>query len=182
MPNYRWTALCEEGRGCAVLNDCKYGVNVLGSSINLTLLRSPFSPDPDCDRGEQQFVYSFYPFDGSLRDSGLVREAYDLNCPAEVRNGLRADGSLLTVEADNIFLEALKPAEDGSGDYVLRLYEAMRTGTDTALTLKLPCASVALCNMLEQEEQPLAVEKTADGVRVPLSFRPFEIKTLRVRT
>lgn len=182
VPNYRWTALCEEGRGCAVLNDCKYGVNVLGSSINLTLLRSPFSPDPDCDRGEQQFVYSFYPFDGSLRDSGLVREAYDLNCPAEIRDGLRADGSLLTVEADNVFLEALKPAEDGSGDYILRLYEAMRTGTDTALTLKLPCASIALCNMLEQEEQPLAVEKTADGVRVPLSFRPFEIKTLRVRT
>ena len=29
--NHKWTALAEENRGCAVLNDCKYGVNVLGN-------------------------------------------------------------------------------------------------------------------------------------------------------
>ncbi|MBM4039308.1 MAG: alpha-mannosidase, partial [Planctomycetes bacterium] len=41
----KWTALAEEDRGAAVLNDCKYGVNVLGGSIALTLLRSPLAPD-----------------------------------------------------------------------------------------------------------------------------------------
>jgi alpha-mannosidase len=38
--NQKWTALCEEKYGFAILNDCKYGVSVFGNSINLTLLKS----------------------------------------------------------------------------------------------------------------------------------------------
>lgn len=181
VANHKWTALCEEGRGFAVLNDCKYGVNVLGNCINLTLLRSPFSPDPECDRGEQKFTYSFYAYNGSLMDSGVVQEGYDLNVPVQTLPGARADGSLLTIDASNIILETMKPAEDGSGDYILRMYETMRTATDTCLRLRLPCSSVAQCNMLEEDGETLTAEKNGDGVCVPLSFRPFEIKTLRVR-
>ena len=181
VPNHKWTALCEEGRGFAVLNDCKYGVNVLGTSINLTLLRSPFSPDPDCDRGTQHFVYSFYAYDGCFRNSGIVKEGYDLNVPVEVYSGAAKDGSALTVAADNVILEALKPAEDGSSDYILRLYEAMRTRTDTELVLNLPCSEVSQCNMLETDCVPLETEKCGDSTKVKLSFRPFEIKTLRVK-
>ncbi len=180
VANHKWTALREEGRGFAVLNDCKYGVNVLGNCINLTLLRSPFSPDPEADQGEQKFVYSFYAYTGSFMDSGVVQEGYDLNVPAQVLPGARKDGSLLTIEAGSVILETLKPAEDGSGDYILRMYESMRTATDTVLHLHLPCASISACNMLEEDEQPLTAEKTADGCAVELHFRPFEIKTLRV--
>lgn len=181
VANHRWTALCEAGRGFAVLNDCKYGVNVLGNCINLTLLRSPFSPDPECDRGEQRFTYSFYAYNGSMLESGLVQQGYDLNIPAEVRPGEREDGSLLTIDASNIILETLKPAEDGSGDYILRMYESMRTATDTVLTLNLPCSAAYTCNMLEEDCQNLTMEKAGESSRFRLQFRPFEIKTLRVR-
>lgn len=181
VPNYRWTALCEEGRGAAVLNDCKYGINVLGSSINLTLLRSPFSPDPECDHGEQHFVYSFLPFVGSLRESGLTREAYDLNCPALQYAGAMAATSALSVAANNVFVDAIKPAEDGSDDYVLRVYESMGTRTETTLTLRLPAAAVSACDMLEENGTPVEFAKTADGVEIALQFRPFEVKTLRVK-
>jgi alpha-mannosidase len=43
--NHKWTALVEAGRGFAILNDSKYGVDVLDNSINLTLLKSPLAPD-----------------------------------------------------------------------------------------------------------------------------------------
>lgn len=179
--NHHWTALCEEGRGLAVLNDCKYGVNVLGNTIQLTLLRSPFSPDPECDHGTQQFVYSVYPYSGSFRHSGIVEQGYDLNCPVTVRPGAaKQEGSLLKVSADNIILEALKPAEDGSGDYILRLYETMRTRTNAELTLHLPCSKVCSCNMLEQDCQPLEVRQEGGKTVVPLTFGAFEIKTLRI--
>ena len=36
--NHKWSALAEEGRGVAVLNDSKYGLSVKGNSINLTLV------------------------------------------------------------------------------------------------------------------------------------------------
>ena len=179
--NHKWTALVEEGRGFAVLNDSKYGVNVLGSSINLTLLRAPFSPDPECDQGTQHFVYSFYAYDGAFKDSGIYKEAYDLNVPVEVYTGAAAEGSLLTVADENIILEAMKPAEDGSGDIVLRFYESARTRTETELYLALPCSEIAECNMLEADGKPLGFEKSGDGLRVKLSFRPFEIKTLRIK-
>ncbi|MCL6614637.1 MAG: alpha-mannosidase, partial [Firmicutes bacterium] len=79
--NHKWTALVEEGRGFAVLNDCKYGVNVLGNTINLTLLRSPLAPDMTADKGRQEFTYAFYAWNGPFVESRVIQEAYALNCP-----------------------------------------------------------------------------------------------------
>ena len=56
------------------------------------------------------------------------------------------------------------------------MYECKHAATDAVLTLNLPAARVCRCNLLENEEEPLPV---TDG-RVPLSFRGFEVKTLRV--
>ena len=99
----------------------------------------------------------------------------------EVYAGAASDGSVLTVADENIILEAMKPAEDGSGDLVLRFYESVRTKTETELYLALPCTEIAECNMLEADGKPLAFEASGDGVRVKLAFRPFEIKTLRIK-
>jgi alpha-mannosidase len=38
---HKWISLEEEGGGVALLNDCKYGHDVSGGSMRLTLLRSP---------------------------------------------------------------------------------------------------------------------------------------------
>ena len=47
--NHHYTALCDENRGAAVLNESKYGVSMLGDAINLTLLRAAPSPDLHAD-------------------------------------------------------------------------------------------------------------------------------------
>ena len=56
VSNHKWTALAETGRGFAVLNDSKYGVDVLDDCINLTLLQSALAPDMTADRGRQEFT------------------------------------------------------------------------------------------------------------------------------
>ncbi len=57
--NQKWTALVEGGqRGAAIVNDCKYGVNVEGNSMNLTLLRSPLAPDHWADKGVHHCTYA----------------------------------------------------------------------------------------------------------------------------
>ncbi len=173
--NHKWTALAEENRGCAVLNDCKYGVNVLGNSINLTLLKSALAPDMTADKGLQTFTYSFYAWNGSLADSDVVREAYDLNVPPTTAAGCAGERSLFSVDAANIVIETVKPAEDGSADIVVRLYEAKRMATRTTLATTLPAQRVLQTNMLEAGEAELP---WADG-RTTLDFRPFEIKTIR---
>ncbi|MBN1811512.1 MAG: alpha-mannosidase [Anaerolineae bacterium] len=176
VPAHRWTALAEENRGCAVLNDCKYGVNVLGNSIDLTLLKSALAPDMTADRGCQEFTYAFYAWNGSFADSDVVREAYDLNCPVLVVPGAGGERALFCVDAPNVIVESVKPAEDGSGDLILRLYESKRTATRCVLTTSLPIAAARQANMLEETEAELRCE----GGEILLDFRAFEIKTLRL--
>jgi len=178
VTNHRWTALTEARRGAAVLNDCKYAVNVLGSCINLTLLRAPMVPDDLADRGRQEFTYAFYVWpEGPLADSNVVREGYELNIPPTVADGTAGRKSLFCVDANNVIIDTVKPAEDGSGDVIVRLYEAMRTTTRCRLSTTLSCSSAIETDMLENELTPLDL---ADG-GICLKFRPFEVKTVRLK-
>jgi alpha-mannosidase len=177
VSNHKWTALMEENRGCAVLNDCKYGVNVSGNSINLTLLKSALAPDMTADRGRQEFTYAFYAWNGSFAESPIVREAYELNCPAMLVSGAAGERSLFAIDAPSVVVETVKPAEDGSKDIIVRLYESKRMATRCTLSTSLPILGAAQTDMLEnvQEELP------CDGGSVDLDFRAFEIKTVRLQ-
>ena len=180
VSNHKWTALAEEGRGAAVLNDCKYGLSVKGKSLNLTLLKSAMAPDMTADLGTQTFRYALYTWNGSLLESGVVAEAYDLNVPPLVVAGTAPEAarSLFSLDRDNIIIEAVKPAEDGSGDVIVRLYEAMRTATRCTLTIgDLPVTAASATNLTEDEA--LGDLPYAAG-QVDLDFRPFEIKTVRL--
>ncbi len=177
VANHKWSALVEENRGFAVLNDCKYGVNVVGNSINLTLLRAPLAPDMTADKGMQEFTYAFYAWNGSLAESAVVREGYELNCPVLTAPGAGGERSLFSVDAANVIVETVKPAEDGSGDLVVRLYESKRAATRCVLASSLPILAALQTDMLERPQGELKVEQG----RVALEFRPFEIKTVRLR-
>ena len=177
VSNHKWTALAEENRGCAVLNDCKYGVNVLDNSINLTLLKSALAPDMTADKGLQEFTYAFYVWNGSLAESGVVQEGYDLNCPIAVMNGAAGERSILAVDAPNVIIDTVKPAEDGSGDVVVRLYESMRMSTRCELTTSLPVQSALETDMLEGLKSALICDRS----KIALELRPFEVKTIRLK-
>lgn len=82
--------------------------------------------------------------------------------------------SAFRVDAENVFIDTVKPAEDGSGDIILRLYEAKRADTVCHVTLNIPAASVCLCDLLENAGESL------DPRHIALRFHPFEVKTLRI--
>jgi alpha-mannosidase len=173
--NHKWTALTEGNCGVAVLNDCKYGVNVDGASINLTLLKSALAPDMNADKGRQEFTYALYAWNGPFFDSGLVREGYDLNIDPVTAAGDGGQGSLFSVDAPNVIVETVKPAEDGSGDVIVRLYESMRAASRCTLSTSLPVSKAVQTNMLEEHEGDLELQEG----KLPLEFRPFEVKTVR---
>lgn len=179
VPAQRFTALREEGRGAAVLNDGKYGVSVLDGTIALSLLRAPLAPDMRADLGLQEFTYALYSWNGGLLDSALVQEAAALNTPPLLRGGVAArDGApLFQVDAASVILETVKLAEDGSGDVILRLYESGRSSARCRLRCRLPHARVQRSDMLEAPVgEPLPL---LDGA-VVLTLAPFEICTLRL--
>ncbi|MBG0784906.1 MAG: alpha-mannosidase [Anaerolineaceae bacterium] len=175
--NQKWTALAEPGRGFAIFNDSKYGVDVLENTISLTLLKSALAPDMTADRGKQLFTYAFSFWNTPFIESDLVRRGHELNIPVHVQEGGCGTRSLFTLDKANVILETVKPPEDGRpGDLVLRLYEAMGTGTRTVLSTSLPVRSARQMDMLEKVQAGIEL---VDG-KICLDFRPFEIKTLRL--
>ena len=177
--NQRYSALCDESHGAAVLNDCKYGISMNGNALQLTLLRAAASPEMRADNGKHSFTYAFTAWEGSFLESPVVREAYDLNVPIQTAAGSCGTFSAFETDAENIFIDTVKEAEDGSGDLILRLYEAKRADTICRLKVRIPMKTVSLCDMLENETEQLIPE---EGAVIPLHFHTFEVKTLRIRT
>ncbi|MGN0773078.1 MAG: alpha-mannosidase [Candidatus Ventricola sp.] len=175
--NHRYTALCDENRGAAVLNESKYGVSMLGDEIALTLLRAATCPDLNADKGEHDFTYSYFVWDGPFMGSDVVREGYALNVPLTQATGKCPAHSLMQVDAPNVIIDTVKLAEDGSGDMIVRLYESKHAQTAATLTLGFPAAKAFACDMLETPQQELPVA----GNAVALALRAFEIKTVRIR-
>ena len=76
-------------------------------------------------------------------------------CRRWSRPGQAADFSAFALDEDNVFIDALKPAEDRSGDLILRLYEAKKADTECVLAVNLPVKAVHACNMLENRQGQL---------------------------
>jgi alpha-mannosidase len=177
--------LSEGNYGVSLLNDCKYGHDIHGNVLRLTLLRSPTMPDPAADFGEHRFKYSLYPHIGAWNEE-TQREAYLLNDPIIVyRSRSKGQGSgelistldsLLSVSAPNVIIETIKRAEDGNG-IIVRLYESQRKRGPVQLRAGFPVESAWVTNLLEENELALNVED--NSIQLPL--RPYQIMTLRLK-
>jgi alpha-mannosidase len=179
---HRWTHVAEPGYGVAVLNDSTYGHDVTRTTrddggttttVRLSLVRAPRFPDPDTDQGVHRFTYALLP-GASIVDA--VAEGYALNLPLRVVAGGEASppAPLVTVDNPAVVVEAVKLAEDRSGDVVVRLYESAGTRTTTAVHFGFPTGAVSAVDLLER---PLP-QPSIDPARIKL--RPFQILTLRI--
>jgi alpha-mannosidase len=179
---HRWADLSEPGYGVALLNDCKYGYDIADGVIRLSLLRSSTWPDPVADRGHHHFTYRLLPHQGDLREAGVVDAGYDLNVPLRAvtttpHPGPRGTtGSLVSVDAAHVVIEAVKRADDDPDALVLRLYEAW--GQRGPVTVSAPWAirRGTRTDLLEREIEEVA----ADGSDVVFDIAPFEIVTFKL--
>ena len=176
----KWADLSEPGYGVALLNDCKYGHDIHGNVMRLSLLRAPVSPDPLADRGRHEFTYALLPHSGDLRQGRVIEEAYALNVPmlsraVKSRTGaLPASHSFFAVDRAGAVIEAVKVAEDGKS-IVVRLYESEGSRGPVTLSTTLPVEKACLADLLENDISPLKLNKGA----TILQLSPFEIVTVK---
>lgn len=76
-------------------------------------------------------------------------------------------------------IETVKLAQDGSGDVVVRLYEALGGRASTVLSTDATFTRAAVTDLHEQEVDTLQVSVT-DRARMALTLRPFQILTVRL--
>ncbi len=160
--------------GLSVLCDTRTACSTMNQEARLTVLRSPifahhvpYEPDDRLsytymDQGESEFTYALYPHSGSWEQSRAAQLCELVgNAPIALfetyhSGPLPQTACFAEVDAPSVLLCAMKQAEDGSGDVILRLRETSGLEADSR---------VRLCFW---------------NVESVLHFAPWEIKTIRV--
>jgi len=177
---HKWADLSQPDLGLSILNDCKYGYDILDDRMRITLLRSTMEPDYKADRGEHAFTYSLYPHAGTWQQGGTVHAGFELNepvcsCIAEPKQAV-VPQEFLSVDHASLVVDTFKQAEDGDG-YILRLYESCGAGGHATVRFAKPIQSLSVCDLMEQNNE--AVEFDGNSFRFQTS--PYCIHTYRIR-
>ncbi|MEV0298338.1 glycoside hydrolase family 38 C-terminal domain-containing protein [Nocardia sp. NPDC050710] len=182
--NHRFVHFAEPGWGVALVNDSTYGHDVTRTvradggtttTLRVSLLRAPRFPDPDTDHGSHYFRHSLIP-SASIRDAVLA--GYRINLPRSTPGVAEPVEPLFTIDNDAVVTSSVKLADDGSGDVVLRVYEAHGGRASAQVVAGFGIAGFQVCDLLER---PLPGDTSAipQGMGVRLRLRPFQLLTLR---
>ncbi|MFD5568433.1 alpha-mannosidase [Streptomyces cadmiisoli] len=186
--NHRFVHLAEPGWGVAVVNDSTYGHDVTRTvrtdgdhgtttTVRVSLLRAPRFPDPETDQGVHRFRHALVP-GADIGDA--VREGWRLNVPERRATGAGEVAPLVTVDQDAVVVTAVKLADDGSGDVVVRFHEAHGGRARATLTVGFETTGVSVTDLLERP-LPGTAAPELDGNRIAVRLRPFELTTLRLK-
>jgi alpha-mannosidase len=179
---HRFLYVDEPGYGVAVTNDSTYGHDVsrrtrpgggTTTTVRQSLLRAPLYPDPGADQGRHVLRTTVRP-GNSVADA--IEEGYRTNLPLRHVRGDHGVAPIVTVSDQAVVVEAVKLAEDGSGDLVVRLYESRGGRARAVVTADADVRSVQSTDLLERA---LPDGISADGASIELDLRPFQLVTLR---
>jgi alpha-mannosidase len=170
VPTQRWADVSSPEYGVSLLTKTKYGFDIKGNVMRLSLLRSPKWPDPTADRGKHVIEYSLYPHAGTWKEAATIRRGYEYNNPLMATSVDRHSGSLpsthsfMSLSPPNLVLTTVKRAED-SNAWILQWYDA--EGKESEATLQLPRMpkKAVLSNFLEEDGTTLSLVKNI--VKVP---------------
>ncbi|MEV5610607.1 glycoside hydrolase family 38 C-terminal domain-containing protein [Streptomyces sp. NPDC052225] len=170
--NHRFVHVGEPDWGVALVNDSTYGHDVTRTArtttVRVSLLRAPRFPDPETDQGVHRFRHALV-VGATIGDA--VREGAAINLPARTVRGAAPVAPLVTVDNDAVAVSAVKLADDGSGDVVVRLYETRGARATARVTPSFAVAGVVRTDLLERPLED-------DGLTLRLT--PFELVTLRL--
>jgi alpha-mannosidase len=154
VPALKWIDLTGDGFGVSLITKAKYGYDVFGNRMRISLLRSPKDPDPTADRGEHEIEYALVSHSHCWRGGNIPRVSYDYNNPLIAIKEGKHDGTLsleksfMSIEPKNVILSAFKISEDGKG-LILRIYEAFGRDTTAKLILPLEAKEIWKVDFLE---------------------------------
>ena len=182
----RWADMSEPDFGAALLTDCKYGYDAVEQTVRLTLLKGPNVPDPDTDLGLHHFRYALLLHQGEQDVSQVVRAAERFNNPIMVHGivekpvkgllSLKVGLSFASIDNADLTLETVKIAE-AEDKVVMRIFEHSSRRSTCRMQFAMNVLQVIETDLMESIPGQ-SYDIVNNGVS--LSFRPFEIKTLKV--
>jgi alpha-mannosidase len=180
---HRFVHVGEPGYGVAVVNDGIYGHEVVAvprtgggraTLVRLSLLRSPNFPDPRGENGVHQFRYAIVP-GATMADA--VRHGYQFNLPLRAAMAEGEVPPVVALDSEAVVVEAVKAADDRSGDLIVRCYESLGGRAATTVKANFTVRRASLTDLLERPVEDLDV---GAGQLVRLELKPFQVVTLRL--
>ncbi|MFC7942033.1 alpha-mannosidase [Microbacterium oxydans] len=175
---HRFVLVREQDFGAALVNDSIYGYDTtrevgedgVTTTVRLSLLRAPRFPDPDTDHGPHEIEVGFViGADAAIATAEGIR----INSLPTVLRGAREVEPLVSVQGEGIVVSAVKLADDGSGDVIVRVYEALGRRAVGELSVGFDHREVREVSLIEDE---IDDARTGGALRL----RPFEVRTLRI--
>ncbi|MCD4826042.1 MAG: hypothetical protein K8S55_15740 [Phycisphaerae bacterium] len=184
VPALRWADITgklndtNSTAGCALLNDCKYGYSLDGSTLRVTLLRSSYEPDPLPELGEHEIRLAMVPHGKTMKTAELVQLGADFNHPlismgTDIHKGdlPAVSGGVITCKPSNVLITAVKKAEDEDA-VIVRLLETAGKNTTANVTLNTKLMGTAVdaveVDLIERPQKNSTAAVTKNGFRVKL--------------
>ena len=167
----RWVDLSQDDYGVSLLENTKYGFDIKGSLMRMSLLRSPKWPDPTADMGKHSAEYALYPHQGRWQNAATVQRAYEFNNRLVAVTTERHKGKLpvaysfVKIEPANLVLRSIKKCEDENA-WMFQWYNTDKSDAEATLTLPQNAKKAMLSNFLE-----------GDGTPVPVQGNEVKVKT-----
>ena len=177
QPTQKFVDVTGDDAGFTILNDSKYGCDVLGGRARMTLLRNPYSPDPETDNGRHLIKLAFIPHGEKIADSELIKNGTAFNRPLLAVTGsddVKKYPAKINIEgAPSVICTSVKNAEY-LNKTILRFFES--SGRTCKAKVAFPGISKAVeVNFLER---PTGKKIKKTGGKVLLSFKPYEVKSI----
>jgi len=184
VPAERWADLSNNGYGVSLLNNSKYGYDIKGNVMRLSLLRTPpwaRYPVDVADLGEHIIDYSLFPHEGDWKEANTIQAGYDFNQPLipvlnTIHKGnLPEENSFISLDENNLILTSVKKALS-SDAWILQWYESEGKDTDAILKLPETPKKIFESNFLEEDLKPVKFE----GSKIRVRTKKFSVTTLKV--
>lgn len=185
VPALRWIDVSDKQYGVSLLNNAKYGHQVHGNTLGLTLLRASYEPDNNPDEGVHEFTYSLYPHEGSWTAASTEQQAAGLNqsllaVVTDAHAGANKSGKAgITCSAQNVVISAVKLAEEQPEQgraLIVRMYESHGKAVEVSLGFMWHIDQIELVDLLEHTLSVVPLHLNQCRV----SLKPHEIVTLKL--
>ncbi|KXX75907.1 Alpha-mannosidase [Madurella mycetomatis] len=197
---HRFADLSEHGYGVSILNDSKYGFATAGSTMRLSLLRSPKAPDANADMGTHHIRWAILPHQGSLSHV-TVRKAFEFNNPLKLASapgglagsalsGLGEPPVCLTEDSSPaLVLDTVKRGEDDEDvsrgelpvkkgrSVILRIYDSLGGRARGTVATTWDVTRVSKVNLLEDELE----EVVCEGGKFKVDLGAFEVASYKLQ-
>ncbi|MGQ9629375.1 MAG: glycoside hydrolase family 38 C-terminal domain-containing protein [bacterium] len=192
VPALRWIDLSSDEYGVSLLNDSKYGFDVSGGTMRITLLRTSYEPDPHPDQGVHSIVYSIYPHEGDWREAETPRRGEEINRPLVAvplsrdsgahsgREDLPEEKSFVSVTPRNAMVSSLKRAEDDNG-LVIRIYESEGREADAEVRFGFDVTKAVELDLIERPISSTDPTVRSEGNVLRFHMGRHEIRTFLLK-